>query len=409
LKGLFWRKGKGFIKKGKRNFFINAMRVTKKKFFISLGILFLLLLIIGSKDKSEKSVIPENTGNTTKVEATARKFYMGFTPWPPDFSDQAVKGSYKFIDDHADIIAHHLDNGIPWQESLEGKEFSKHLRDQWALRKSNTTNDHKVYLAITPINTDRNGLAPYWGETDNIPLSEPWKSYGFNDERVKKAYLNYAIRAIEYFKPDYIATGIESNILISKALSKWNDYLELNEYIYKELKKKYPKLLIFNTIQYEHLRAIENDAKPNRHLQIPEVKKLMQNSDLFAISTYHFGTAHNPANSNYFGPALSFGKPLAVGEMGAMSKDITIFGNKIHANEQDQSEFINFILSEANKNNFLFVINFVNIDYDKLLGKLPNEVKEVAKAWVNTGLVRSDYSPKPALSVWDAYYHLPRR
>jgi hypothetical protein len=383
------------------------MKLRKKYFFIGLGILILFLSIASFKDKQAKVKTPVNTN--VAIEATARSFYMGFTPWLPDFTDDAVKDAYAFVGDHGDIIAHHLDNGVPWQEALDGKEFSKHLRDQWSLRKSKTPLGHKVYLAITPINIDRNGLAPYWGETDYMPLSEPWESYRFNDQRVKTAYLNYAVRAIDYFKPDYVATGIESNILISKAPDKWDDYLELNQYIYKELKKKYPQLTIFNTVQYEHLRAIENDAKPNGHLQVPGVRKLMENSDLLGISTYHFGTAHNPPVSSYFDLALSFNKPLAIGEMGAMSKGVTLFGNKIKANEQDQSDFIRFILSEANKNNFVFVINFVNIDYDKLLGKLPNEVKEVAKAWVSTGLARSDNTPKPALSIWDAYFHLSRR
>lgn len=399
------------------------MKKVSKKYLLIGGVAVFALVSLGSSQVRKNPIQVTSTSSVSNpatvqspslnpsstIKAKNRSFSMGFTPWPSDLTLKAVNESYSFINNHGDMIAHHLDNGIPWQESLDGKEYSKHVKEQWAIRKSKTPSGHKVYLAITPLNFDRNGLAPYWGETDNMTLGEPWKSRRLNDQDVKTAYLNYAIRAIDYFGPSYVAIGIESNMIISKSPAKWNDYLELNRYVYQELKKKYPTLTVFNTIQYEHLRGIEEESKANTRLQISGVKQLMEHSDILALSTYHYGIAHNKAIPSYFDLAVSYKKPLAIAEMGAMSKDITIFGKKIKATEQDQAEFVRFILDNANKNNFLFVVNFVNTDYEKLLSKLPKQVREVSKAWVYTGLARPNGTAKPALGVWDAYLALPKR
>ena len=382
-----------------------------KKFFKWLGIVLAILFIVAllfNKKKEQNNQLgfipPANNYQS-------RSFYMGFTPWPLDLTNEGVKQAYDFLHQHADIVAHHFDGGLPWQEALDGKAFPKHLQDDWNFRKSQTLKTQKIYLAITPVNFERTGLAQNWGENgDSQPLAEPWGSYRLNDEHVKQAFFNYAKRAVEFFKPDYLAIGIETNIIISKAPDKWQDYLELNAYVYNELKKDYPKLPVFSTVQYEHLRGIENEAKKNVKQQQPGVQELLKHSDLLALSTYRFGLDHNPYTADYFKPALAFNKPLAISETGGISKEVNIFGNKLRASEEDQKNYLSMILQQAQEHKFVFVINWVAIDYDRLLEKLPaGPIQEIAKAWVHTGLVSSDGKNKPPLGVWDSYYKLPKK
>ena len=65
--------------------------------------------------------------------------------------------------------------------------------------------------------------------------------------------------------------------------------------------------------------------------------------------------------------------------------------------------FVSGLLQHATRNRFPFVVNWVAIDFEPGLKRLPRSVREIAKAWVYTGLQTSDGQAKPALKVWDAY------
>ncbi len=330
---------------------------------------------------------------------------MGFTPWPYDMTLEALDKTYDFINKNGNIVAHHLDGGLPWGEALSEKPFSKHLKSDWQTRLSKTSKDQKIFLSITPLNFERNGLASYWNEKgDNQALPAKWKNKHLNDPDVKKSYLNYALRAIKAFKPSFVAIGIESNIIITHNPKIWKDYLELNAYVYEKIKNTYPNLPVFSTVQYEHLRGIEDVSKKNQPLQIPAVRQLLKHSDYLALSTYRYGYIHpNPPTDNYFDIALSFKKPIAIAESGAMSQTTIVMGMPLISNETSQENFMGMILSNAQKHKFVFVINWVSKDFDKLLKHLPKDAQAIAKAWVHTGLITNNNKEKKAFKLWKEY------
>lgn len=333
------------------------------------------------------------------------KTALGFTPWPVDFNRAGLERTYRFINKHSNLIAHHFDGGIPWDEALNGTQLPMHLRNDWAYRRANTPQPFKVFVAITPLNFGRDGLALAWtSKGDNKKLNRFWRKKNLNDPQVKTAYLNYARQVIAHFQPDYLAIGIEANLIISNNPGVWNDYLDLHAHVYRALKREHPSLQIFSTIQYEHLRGIEDDAKPNLKFQRPAVAALMRHSDLLALSTYRYGQVHpNPMTKSYFNEAKSFGKRIAIAESGALSKGVKIYGVKLPASEAEQKAFVSGLLQHATNNRFAFVVNWVAVDFDPGLKRLPRAVREIAKAWVYTGLQSSDGKDKPALAVWDAY------
>ncbi len=346
-------------------------------------------------------------GNWAAYAQSAGQLYMGFTPWPYDLTEEAVRETYEFISKNGNLVAHHLDNGVPWQEALDNDAYPEHLKQEWSKRIANTPKGHKVFLALTPISFSRDAISPYWGESgDNLPLPKSWKGRQFNDQKVKKAFLNYTLRAVGAFKPDFLAIGIESNLLITNMPHKWKEYLELNAYVYEQVKKHHPSLPVFSTIQYEHLRGIEDESKANLDKQIPGVKKLMQHSDYLALSTYRYGFIHpNPPDDDYFEPAMQFGKKIAIAETGAMSETTLVMGLPLIASEGNQKEFISMVLKNARKHNFAFVVNWVSRDFDPMIKKLPSEFRSIAKAWVHTGLVDADGEEKAAFAVWKKYLH----
>ena len=87
-------------------------------------------------------------GCSQEQDVKTRSFYLGFTPFPYDISEEAVNYVYDKIETEADIINHHFDNGVPWQEALTGAPFSQAVIDDWNFRKTHTSASLKVYLMI---------------------------------------------------------------------------------------------------------------------------------------------------------------------------------------------------------------------------------------------------------------------
>lgn len=345
--------------------------------------------------------------HTSSAPVKQHQTALGFTPWPADLNETGVNRTYAFVAQHSNLIAHHFDGGVPWDAALSDTRYPANLMENWNFRKSKTPPDFKVFLALTPLDFGRTGIALDWNEEgENQSLSKRWRSKSINHENVKAAYLSYVRRAVEFFEPDYLAIGIEANLIISKSPDLWSEYLALNAHVYRGIKQRHPNLPVFATIQYEHLRGIESEAKRNRGLQIPAVTELMENSDFLALSTYRFGQYHpNPMGPSYFEIAERFGKPIAIAESGAMSSPVNIFGTQLAASEVDQTQFVSGLLAHAVQKNFSFVVNWVAIDFDPMIKKLPKPMNEVAKAWVHSGLQTASGKNKPAFEVWKRYLH----
>ena len=41
---------------------------------------------------------------------------------------------------------------------------------------------------------------------------------------------------MNYFNPDFFVFGIEVNLMMIQAPSLWNEYMELHQYVYQQLK-----------------------------------------------------------------------------------------------------------------------------------------------------------------------------
>jgi hypothetical protein len=204
----------------------------------------LLCLIVVSRDWAFQDPCPTGPSlqavglplSSVTVKSGNRRFYMGFTPWAYAGTPQAVAETYRFIRESADIITQHIE-GVPWTGALAGAPFPKGFMDNISQRKKNQPSSLKRVLAISPLNQGRNGLADYYGEKEHMPLPKEFKGKHFNDPAVKTAYLNYCHRMIEFFQPNYLIVGIESNELLKNTPAEWGNYVELSRYVYSQLKQ----------------------------------------------------------------------------------------------------------------------------------------------------------------------------
>ncbi len=331
-----------------------------------------------------------------------RPFHLGFTRWPADLTLEGFLMAQNFAHEHGDIVSVMFIGGIPWPEALEGNPFSKDVMDNLGYR---PPAGKRLFLSISPLNKDRSGPAPYWGDKDNLPLPAPWEGRPLDHPEVKQAFLNFVLRSVDAMKPDYLAIGIELNVLLSKNPAAWPAMKALYRDTFQAVKKQHPDLPVFFTTEVLHYLKLASEARDKD--QEGEVADLMKYSDLFAMSLYpHMSyDVPRPIPSSLLNFARRFNKPIAVAESGMTSRDVELkaFNLTLRGSEADQKHFIELLLETAQRDRYEFVIGFATTDFEKLCDKLPPPVDDLARIWAYTGLQKSDKTPKPALATWDAY------
>lgn len=343
-----------------------------------------------------------------------RPFRLGFTPFParvPTADGDALEDTYDRLRSNADLIAHHFDDGIPWPEALAGGGFESYhpnLQADWTFRRSMSPAGHQVYVAITPISITRDQLAPYRGAEPDTPLDlvgPEWANADFDSEIVKTAFLNHAVTTVEFFRPDYLAIGIEVNLLQKLDPDRWSAYLELHRHTWTELQTRYPSLPIFVSITAADMLGGLTDA--DVELQRAALADLEPYTDLLGVSFYPFlsalGTGPVPREVFQQIDRLS-DKPKANAETGqpAEFQSLEIDPGAppfiIDGTPAGQQAFIRAVLAEAQRYQFRFVVNFIAQDYDAVCDAI--DCLGWQRLWQDTGLWDENGQERPALATW---------
>jgi hypothetical protein len=332
----------------------------------------------------------------------------GFTAFPYDLTLEAIDRVHEIILPNSSLYAiHRDDNCVPWAEALSGKNFPEWLEADWANIKSRIPYGMPISLHLTPTQNDRRTMAHQCGsaegEVRDMPSVLDGKAY--NDPQVMAAYLNYARRAAEVFEPTFLTLGIEMSELSLSHPDEWEPFVELMTATLEGLRASHPeiKLGVEFVLQSLLLPRVAEQVKP-----------LIEHLDFLGISFYPYGSEFGEF---YGAPALSgppaqwreplewlrsyTDKPIAIVEAGYTTKNREVLGVRFPGNEALQEAFLKDLIVFAKEDTYLFVIWFVLVDYEKLLGKLPNTANtEAAKIWVNAGLFDSNLNPKPAWAAW---------
>jgi hypothetical protein len=342
-------------------------------------------------------------------QLSTRTFYMGFTPFPYDQSLEAVNYTYERISADGDIVDHHFDNGVPWVEALANDEFHPNIINDWAFRKQRTPEGHKVYVSVAALSFDRNGIAKYRGESEDMPLPEPWNTYGFKNEEVKIAYLNYCKRLIEIFNPDYFNMNVEANLFYFFKPDLWSDFMSFQKYVYTNLKTEYPSLTVFSSVTGAHMLPGFIDGT-DPVLQKLAVLQVLEYSDLYGLSFYPYLSSYlgNAYPENVFNSLLSVSdKPFAVAETGYTAQTFTINTSgadiTVASDTDKQNKYMNDLLKACEERKAEFVINFVLRDYDSLWVDAGSR-NDISIAWRDTGLIDETGKERAAFTTWKNFW-----
>jgi hypothetical protein len=344
--------------------------------------------------------------NTSSVKET-RTFYMGATPWPADFTSNDVDSAYQFINNHCDIVSHHFDEGIPYEEAFHNNPMPAGLLQDVTTRKNKTANGKKIFLSVSALSLDRISRAGYY---NNTPASDSiknyWQQLNFDDTRVVTAYVNYISWLIEQLQPLYVNFGVESNA------ASWNAgrfllYKKFIGQVYGQLKTKYsntPFLISF----------IVDESTDG----FSYASQLVDYTDFIGLSAYPYISSvasangnTNPQNlpENYFEKFTNLApqKPVAITETGYIAGDLTIAAYNL--NKQGtvnwQRDYLEKMLTFCDSKKAKMIIWFCSKDYDagnvrlKSLGLY----QDIFAFWQDTGFKDEHGNERPAYNSWNLW------
>jgi hypothetical protein len=353
------------------------------------------VLILSAAASSE---LPAQNAAVTPASPPSRPFRMGFTAFPHDVTAEAVSQTRQFVRTNADLIAHHIE-GVPWAEALRDEPFPKELVKDRETKRSMTPPGAKVYLAISP---GRGELK--LAEKGTTPLPPELRGKAYDDPLVKKAYLNYCRRSIEFFKPDYLAIGIEVNEIFSAGQDKWRAYVELHRDVYRELKKEHPHLPIFASYTLHNLIKARGEM-------LKVCQELMPFNDFVGVSFYPFFIGETPgAAFQWLTESFDqFGKPYAMVETNDNAERLQFPKSKLvlDGTPEKQAAYVRTLLALAEQRRFRFVVLFIHQDYDALWDAIKATAPELFIAWRDCGLIDELGRPRPAYAVWRDYFNRP--
>ena len=353
-----------------------------------------------------------NTGQPQNPPPVTRAFDMGFTTWPYDATVTAVNFVYTETSARGDFIAHHLDGGVPWQAALDGTAYDPAVEAEIQTRLDNTPANQRMYLAISPFNSNRDGLAGNWGAVPNEGLLAPWNTRDFDSPEVIAAYTNFARDMITRFQPTYFNLGIEASELLINDLTRFDRYVTFATQVANTLRAEFPDLRLMISVGLKspgsvRAQAIEANIGP-----------LIELVDVVGISVYPYvffdhADKGDPRNlpTNWFSQiqTIANGKPIAVAETAWIAErlEIPVFGVDVTANAQNQADYMVELFAEAEALDAEFVVWWALVDFDALwngaLGQDP-----LARIWRDTGLFDESLNPRPALDAWQQQFVLTK-
>jgi len=371
-------------------------------------------MMVCSRGRRALAVASVALGLTLAPHYAGAQVLYGFTNFPHELSEQATAQVHARTVPNSNLYAQHMDQCIPWHEVIDDDSFPAWLQADIEEIRAYREPHQVMYVAVTPTQNDRRSLSEACGDSDDETRSVPRSIRGepLNDEGVKEAYVEYVRRIVDALDPTYINIGIEISELALRHPDEWDEFDELFRHTVDALKVSHPDVQVGLEL------VLQSIMEPNVGRM---VKPTAEHGDYIGISFYPYGSEFG----EIFGaPALPpppaqwrvpfdflrdwTNKPVAIAETGYASETVVVEegpGITFPGSRALQQQFLEDLIRVAVRDDYLFVVWFVPVDYSRLLSSLAayGGVPEWMKIWVTAGLFEPDLSPKPAFALWDRW------
>jgi hypothetical protein len=324
-----------------------------------------------------------------------RTLRLGFSTLPPERTSDSYIGAFATAAQYADVVL--IQRAPPWADFLPGGQVSSVTTDNTRVETSllNQYKDLKRYYAIDPTDgaVQRIRIA-------DLPATVDPKA-GFNDPGIREAFLAYTTYVIKNYNPDYLALGVEINMLYERDRPQFDAFATLYNQAYALAKQTSPKIKVFPTFQLEDLEGTFGLVHPP-HWEVLDV--FAGHMDALAISTYPFlAEVRSTADiqGDYYSQLKShWSGEIFIAETAYASAPVD--GQVNVGTEEDQQAYLQRILTAAEDNRFSMVIWFAALD-PSFAGS------GSSAAFKDIGLRHSDGSNKLAWGTWEAWARRPLR
>lgn len=337
------------------------------------------------------------------ADENTRSFYMGTTPWPADFTAAEVDTAYQFINEHCDIISHHFDDGIPYEEVYTGQPFPVAMQQDIQTRLTKTNPGKKVFLSVAALNITRQEKPEYYNQSAvSTGIKDAWKLKPVNDPAVITAYLEYISRLIDALNPVMVNFAVESNMSLFPSAS-FLQYKEFIAQVYPALKSKYPAIPFFVSFMVDETNTGFEYAR-----------QLLPYTDYIGLSAYPYTGVTSSANGNtdpsrfpagYFDRYIRMAdKPLAFAETGYIAENLLVPSYNLNKQglETWQRDYFELICRICNENRAKLLIWFCSKDYDAGNIRLQSLglYQDLFALWQDIGLKDPAGRSRPVMQSW---------
>lgn len=340
----------------------------------------------GSTPIGPTVVRPEPAGEPRTVR-------LGFSTLPPERTTDAYVDAFATAAQYADVVL--IQRTPPWEDFLPGGQPSRATTDTTYTETKllHQYSNLKLIYGIDPTDgvVQRSRIA-------NLPPGiDPQE--GFANPDLRNAFIAYATYVAKNYAPDYLALGVEINMLYERSPKQFEAFVSLYREAYTVAKAANPKMKIFPTFQLEDLEGRFGTIHPPHWEVLDQFRGYM---DVLAISTYpYLGETRSTADirDDYYSQLRThWPGEILISESGYASQPVE--GEQNIGTEEDQQAFLVRLLNDAEANGFSAVVWFAALD--------PSfATSGTAAVFKDIGLRKSDGSNKLAWSTWEEWARRP--
>ncbi len=322
-----------------------------------------------------------------------RHVQLGFKALPRELSSEAYAGAFATAAQYGEVIA--IQRTPPWQDFLPGGKISQATEDTTRFETGllKQYGGLKSFYAIDPTDSSvrRARIA-------NLPASIDPRE-GFDSKELREAFIAYTTYVAKNYRPDYLAIGVEINMLYERNPRQHDAFVDLYRDAYAQAKAASPKTKVFPTFQLEDLEGAYDDLH-SAHWELLDLYRGAM--DVLAISTYPFVTELGVAGDlrpDYFtGLKTHWDGEILIAETAYPSSPVE--AEAVVGTEEDQAVYLNRLLDDAERSGISMVIWLAALD-PAFATTGPSAV------FRDTGLRKSDGANKLAWSTWEEWARRP--
>lgn len=360
----------------------------------------MVIILLSACNDEDNDSVNVCESNDFFCEYDSRNFLMGFSTWPFAPTEGSVDDTYQFISNHADIYSEHIDSQIPWEAWINDSPLPVEFTTQISARASRLIPNTKRLVSISLLNNSRSELASDFDGT--VPNYTQ-----LNDQHIEDAYFKHLKYIANQLNPDYLIIALEVNELLKNSPDKWDAYKLLMANVRSRLKQEFPSLSLSESI------TLHNYYQPdvqNPEDFIDEISDYANAMDMVTISFYPFFKGLKTKSD--FQDAFDFlhekiDIPIAIAETGHLSENLTVESLNlfITGNQSEQKDYLEVLSTNAQENEYEYIIWWTHRDYDELWETFPDDIKDLGKLWISTGILNEDGLEKEAFTTWTLVFN----